>query len=325
MEKLINIGVLGCATFAKRALLPAIKQLKDNYNLVGIASRSEEKATAYAAEFETKPFSYESLLDDGGLDAVYIPLPNSMHAEWIEKALARGIHVLCEKSQTCTLSESTELNNMARSKKLVLMENFQFRFHRQLAYIKNVIETGGIGELRALRSSFGFPPFPDAGNIRYQHSLGGGALLDAGAYTIKISQIFLGNDIKVKAAKLFFDADRGVDTWGGGFIEQNNGPLFSEVAFGFDHHYQCNAELWGSKGKLTATRLFTAPPGAEAQIILETGNEQQVIKIPADNHFVNVLQHFYTLVQTPELAEDEYMQNINQARLIEEFKTKTHE
>jgi hypothetical protein len=193
-----------------------------------------------------------------------------------------------------------------------------------LAEIKKIIESGGIGELRCVRSSFGFPPFPDAGNIRYQKELGGGALLDAGAYPIKISQLFLGNDLIVKAAKLFNDPKRGVDTWGGGFLEQTNGPLFSEIAFGFDHYYQCNVEFWGSKGKLTATRIFTAPAGFESELILESGNGLQSIKIPADDHFQNVLLHFGRLIGEPDLANEEYTQNINQSRLIEEFKNKAN-
>jgi predicted dehydrogenase len=123
------------------------------------------------------------------------------------------------------------------------------------------VDGGQIGELRCVRASFGFPPFPDAGNIRYQPELGGGALLDVGAYPIKISQILLGENLSVTAAKTFVDSEKCVDIWGGGFLSQNDGPLFSEIAFGFDHHYQCGIELWGSRGKLTANRLFTAPPG----------------------------------------------------------------
>ena len=96
----------------------------------------------------------------------------------------------------------------------MLLENFQFRFHSQLAYIMGLVEDGTIGELRNIRSSFGFPPFPDKNNIRYSKDLCGGALLDAGAYPIKISQIFLGNSINVKTADLSIDKELEVDIWG---------------------------------------------------------------------------------------------------------------
>ena len=325
MEKLINIGVLGCSSFAKRSILPALKNLPGNFSLQGIASRNKESANEFAGLFDTTPYDYDSLIDNKLIDAVYIPLPNSLHAEWINKALDKGKHVLVEKSMATSLADTTALNNKALSNSLVLVENFQFRFHRQLAKIMEIINSGSIGELRSMRSSFGFPPFADKSNIRYQKELGGGALLDVGAYPIKISQLFMGNDLRIKAARLNYDSPEGVDMGGGGFIEQVNGPLFSEVAFGFDHYYQCNVEFWGSKGKLTATRIFTAHPEFEPELILETGGASETIKVKPDNHFVNMLLHFHGLICQPDLAADEYAQNINQSRLIEEFKNKSNE
>ncbi len=325
MGKLINIGILGCASIAKRSVIPAILELKDLFNLAGIASREKEKAMDCAQQFGSLPFDYEALINEGDLDALYIPLPNSMHAEWIGKALDKGIHVLVEKSLATNFADVERLNNKAETSNLILMEHFQFRFHPQMAEIKRVLDSGVLGELRCMRATFGFPPFPDADNIRYQQSLGGGALLDAGAYPIKISQIILGNDLDVKAAKLNYDSARGVDIWGGGFLQQKNGPLFSEIAFGFDNYYQCNMELIGSKGKLTATRVFTAPPGFEAELILETSAGKEIIKVPAGNHFKNLLLHFNGLVKNTISADAEYAQNINQARLIKEFKTVSDE
>jgi NDP-hexose-3-ketoreductase len=320
MEKLTNIGVLGCAAIARRSIIPAIKQLEDHFHLSGIASRDKDKAAEFATCFNTMPFTYEGLLADDSIDAIYIPLPNSMHAEWIEKALNKGKHVLVEKSLATTLADAQRLNDLAKNKRLILLENFQFRFHRQMAEIRGILDSGTIGELRCMRSAFGFPPFPDAGNIRYQQALGGGALLDAGTYPIKISQLLLGNDLVVKAAKLNYDQDKQVDIWGGGVLQQANGSLFSQIAFSFDSYYQCNVELTGTKGKLTATRIFTAPPGFAAELILETVKGKESIALPADDHFINVLLHFGRLVNNSISAKEEYDQNINQARLIEDFK-----
>lgn len=318
----VKIGVLGCSSFASRSIVPAIVERADCFQLAGIASRDEAKARENATRFGVKAFGgYDSILRHPGLQAVYIPLPNSLHFEWIGKALDAGLHVLVEKSMACSAGDVKTLNMLAQSKGLVLMENFQFRFHRQLAEVRGIVDGGQIGELRCVRASFGFPPFPDAGNIRYQPELGGGALLDVGAYPIKISQILLGEDLSVTAAKTFVDPEKGVDIWGGGFLAQNAGPLFSEIAFGFDHHYQCGIELWGSRGKLTANRLFTAPPGFEVELILETKDGREVVKVPADNHFQKMLQHFRHLIQNPELAADEYRQNVRQAELIEQFRT----
>lgn len=324
--KSVKIGILGCANIAQRSIIPELLKLSKIFDLVGIASRDAEKANSCAKEFNILPFTgYQNLIEHSGLEAVYIPLPNALHAEWINKALDKGLHVLVEKSLACNLQDAKQLNDKAEKKKLVLMENFQFRFHSQLTEIKRIVDEGQIGELRAIRSSFGFPPFPDNNNIRYNKALGGGALLDAGAYPLKISQIFMGDDIEVSAASLNYDSTKKVDIWGGAFLKQTNGDLFSQIAFGFDQYYQCNLELWGSKGKLSTNRIFTAPPNFEPTILLETPQGSKEIKLPSDNHFEKVLIHFHNLSNHPEEANKEYSQNILQAQLIEQLRNKANE
>lgn len=326
MSKGINIGVIGCASVADRFVVPAIKSLADQYSLIGIASRNETKAQQFAVKFDTQAYSgYDSLLESEQLDAVYIPLPNSMHREWIEKALHRNLHVLVEKSLACTYEEVLHLNILAKRKHLALVENFQFRFHSQLATIRQILSDGVIGELRCLRSSFGFPPFSDLDNIRYQKGLGGGALLDAGAYVIKIAQCFLGYDLAVVAANLTFDPERKVEIWGGAYLRQNTGVNFAEIAFGFDNFYQCNLNLWGSKGKMYTNRIFTAPPGYAPEIVLETSSGKETIKLEPDHHFENMLRHFHQIIASGKGMEIEYSQNINQGRLIEELRRKANE
>lgn len=323
MTRKINIGVLGCANIAERFMIPAIISLNQHFNLIGIASRNLEKAAQFAEKANAKPYnSYEELIDDPLVDAVYIPLPNALHAQWIEIALGLGLHVLVEKSMACSYEEVRELNKIAKARSLVLLENFQFRFHTQLAFIKKILHEGTIGELRCMRSSFGFPPFPNENNIRYQKELGGGALLDVGAYPIKLSQIFLGENIDVKEANFYFDENKGVDIWGGAYLKQRDGVLFSEIAFGFDNFYQCNLELWGSKGKIYTNRIFTASPEHEPIIELETMAGKEMIKLPVDYHFKNMLMHFYDLIISKKGIKNEYLQNVNQARLIEELKNK---
>ena len=326
MKKLINIGILGCANIAKRHIIPSLLELPDHFSITGIASRTKVKADPIYNKFKIDTFTgYETLLEKEQLDAVYIPLPNSLHAEWIEKALEKNLHVLVEKSLATTFSDVQRLNKIASAKKLVLVENFQFRFHKQLKIIKALVNEGKIGELRSIRSSFGFPPFPDKDNIRYKKELGGGALLDAGAYSVKITQIFLGNNIEVVASNLWMDESKGLDIWGGAYLKQKNGPLFSEIAFGFDNYYQCNLELWGSNGKITANRIFTSPPDQEAEIILETNDRKKSMVIEPDNHFNNMLFHFHQLIQNNVDIENEYKQNINQGRLLQELKDKANE
>jgi len=322
----IKIGVLGAANIAVKSVIPAIKELPDSFELVGIASRKLKKSEEAAALFETQAFdNYDSLLQKKLIDAVYLPLPNSLHYKWVKKALDNGIHVLVEKSLACNLSEAKELNELARSNDLTLVENFQFRFHSQLAFIKKQLESDKIGDLRCVRSSFGFPPFSDENNIRYKNELGGGALLDAGAYPTKIAQIFLGPSLKVTAANLSYDKTRAVDIWGGAYLKQKSGNLFAEIAFGFDNFYQCNLELWGSKGKIYTNRIFTAPPNYSPEIVIETDSGKEVVQLEPDHHFKNMLLHFFETIRTGAKKHLEYEQNINQARLLEEIKHKANE
>ena len=199
------------------------------------------------------------------------------------------------------------------------MENFQFRFHSQLEFIKNLIDSGQIGELRNIRSSFGFPPFQDNDNIRYQKALGGGSLLDAGAYPLKITQIFLGHDVYVDSACLGSTNGKEVDIWGSAFLKHRRSSITSQIAFGFDHYYQNSLELWGSKGKVTANRIFTAGPGVNPEVIVETKNGVETHLLPEDNHFINMLNHFANCILTKQNLNDEYSQNINQARLLGEL------
>jgi NDP-hexose-3-ketoreductase len=318
MEKKINIGVLGCANIAQRCVIPSI--CKNNlFQLVGVASRSKKKADSFASIFNTKAYySYESLLESD-IDAIYIPLPNGLHYEWIKKALNKNIHVLVEKSLACNFAEVQELNLIAKNNGLVLMENFQFKFHKQLKFIQDEIDRGKLGEIKLLRSSFGFPPFSDKDNIRYQKAIGGGSLLDAGAYTIKIAQIFLGSAIFIEGASLDKPFDKEVDISGSAYIKQKKGYVTAQIAFGFDHFYQNSLEIWGSKGKLTASRIFTAGPGIKATVRIEGSDGYDNLYELEDDHFHNMLNHFSKLIHTGNGIDNEYDQNENQARLIGEI------
>lgn len=324
----LNIGILGSANIAKRSLIPALLLMKDQFNVLGIASRSLSDAKDVGREFNIDAFEgYENLISQPILDAVYIPLPNALHSRWIEASLNRNLHVLVEKSLACDLETVKRLNDLAQRKNLVLIENFQFRFHSQLQTLLDYVKGGSIGDLRCLRSSFGFPRLNDPDDIRYKKELGGGALLDAGAYTLKIAQIVMGEEIQVKAANLNSLTGKQVDIWGGAYVQQESSGLFGELAFGFNHQYQCNVEIWGSQGKLSTGRIFTAHPTHEPTLIIETAAGSETIGLPVDNHFINMLKHFHTLVVEKDevgmLAE--YRQNENQARLIEEVKQKSNE
>lgn len=322
----IKIGVIGCANIAERFVLPAIKSLPEIFTLQAIASRNADKANDFAQKFKTNPeYTYINLINREDIDAVYIPLPNSEHYKWIRLALLAGKHVLVEKSMACNLVEVEELNALAKIMQLVLLENFQFRFHAQLAKMKSIIDDGLIGDIRVIKSSFGFPPFADKNNIRYSKELGGGALLDAGAYPLKIAQELLSQDLYVDSSSLFVNEDIGVDIWGAAQLKSKNSNIVVQASFGFDNAYQCNVEIWGSKGTLKSNRIFTSPPGVKSTLELSGNEGVEMIEIEACNHFTNMITYFASLINNPMKADVEYSSNITQAKLIEQLRGKVSE
>lgn len=315
----LKIGVLSCANIAKRSVIPAIQSISE-FELIAIASRTEQKANEFSQLFNCEAVvGYQNLIYRKDIDCIYMPLPTGLHEEWVMKCLDAGKHILIEKSLAMNFESAQKMVQKAKEKGLLIMENFMFLYHGQHQFVKELINQGKIGEIRCFRSSFGFPPLPED-NFRYNKELGGGALLDAAAYTIRASQLFLGEELTVKASSLNY-MNSEVDIFGGAYLKTKNG-IFSEVAFGFDNFYQCNYEIWGSKGKITAHRAFT--PGAEFKpiITLEQQGESFDYEVDAENHFVNILNEFKHCIIEKDL-EKKYAEILNQSRLLQELKEKS--
>lgn len=324
--KKIKIGVLGTANIAKRSIIPTLLNLSDYFEVVAIGSRnaSHELQQKFGVRVVQ---GYQQLIDIPELDAVYIPLPTGMHYDWIKKALNRGLHVWSEKSLAQSASEVKELNGLAESKGLALLENFQFRFHKQITELKRIVfEDKLLGDLRLFRSFFGFPPFSDTNNIRYQKELGGGALLDAGAYTLKAATTFLGTDLKLIGSSMQIDPRFGVDICGSAQLFNSQRNLDVQVSYGFDNYYQCGIEIWGTKGKLFTNRLYTARIGFVPYAEVQTERGHETIQLSEDDHFKNIAMHFALLCEESQLDRraEEYRQNIIQSLLIESTKLQNH-
>jgi len=313
----MNIGVLGCANIAMRSVIPAIKSISD-FNLIAVASRTLNKATEYADKFQCEAIEgYDNLISRKDIDAIYIPLPTGLHLEYVNKCLESGKHVIAEKSLGMNYTEVDTMVNLAKEKNLLLMENYMFEYHSQHKLVFDLIKNNEIGELRLFRSSFGFPPLPKE-NFRYNKVLGGGSLLDAAGYPIKAAQMFLGTDVIVKASNLFIDNTLDVDIFGSAYISGST-SVAAQIGFGFDNFYQCNYEIWGSKGKITALRAFTPHPDYSPKIVIEKDNHRQEFPVPADNHFVNILKEFHRAIKEKDF-ESHYHKLLNQAKLQEEIR-----
>lgn len=311
----LRFGVLGCASIARRMTLPAMKSLPE-IELVAVASRDAAKAWAFADEFNcVAAGGYEALLGRPDIDAVYLPLPPALHEHWVARALAVGKHVLCEKPAATDPASAQRMAAAAKASGRYLAENFMFLFHPQLQAIADLVAGGELGELRLLRATFGFPPLPD-NDIRYQPELGGGALLDAGCYTFRVARHFLGDRLRV-VGSTEARGDGGVDISGTALLADESG-ISAQLAFGFDLFYQCELQLLLSRGRITAPRIFTAPPTFSPEILIETPRGRESVGVPPHNHFASSLRHFVQRVRAGATGAPGV---VAQAELIERFRS----
>jgi NDP-hexose-3-ketoreductase len=313
-QKKIRIGVLGCAGIAQRYMIPAILDTQD-LELVAVASRAPGKARAYADRFGGEAVeSYENLLNRRDIDAVYVPLPTGLHEQWILRALQERKHVFAEKSLAMNVTSAQRMLNLARENRLVLMEDFMYRYHSQHRFVFDQLQQGVIGELRMLRSYFAFPPL-DPHNFRYDKALGGGAILDAAAYTVDVSRWFMGNDLELGFASLFYDRLKEVCIRGSALLYSPATGLSALIAFGFDNYYQCNYELWGNKGIIHCDRSFTPPPDFTPTVRIGLPEGMQEHILPADNHFKNILKEFVDCIRQRQYAKH-HEDLLSQSRLL---------
>ena len=249
-----------------------------------------------------------------------MPLPTGLHEKWCSKALDANKHLLVEKSFAENYMSGKRLLNLAREKNLLVFENFQFQTHSQWRKIKSYMTSGELGDVKLLRCTFGFPALPKE-NFRWNKKLGGGALLDAGAYMIKASTLLLGAELELLGASLQMDTETGVDKYGEAMFRNKAGQV-SQVSFGLDYFYQCRVELLGTKGKLSTNRVFTAPPGLEPVLIVEKQDSTEEIKLSADNHYVNMWNYFATEVQVGNYTKH-WDILLEQLRLLDGIRTKS--
>lgn len=180
--KKIKWGVLGIATIARNAVIPAIEN-SENSELYAIASRDAAKAAGYASRCRKVYSSYEEMLDDPDVEAVYIPLPNHLHCEWTVKALNKGKHVLCEKPLAMTYDECVKMAGAAKANNRLVTEAFMYRYSEKMRIVADIVKSGQLGDIQYIHSEYGFD-INDPKNVRLRRQTGGGSLFDMGCYPV---------------------------------------------------------------------------------------------------------------------------------------------
>ena len=230
----VQIGVLGAARIAPPAL---IKPAQANADVVvgAIAARDVSRAQAFAAKHDISRVhdSYDALLADPNLDAIYNPLPNGLHGKWTRAALAAGKHVLCEKPFTANAAEAREIAGLAAQSDRVVMEAFHYRYHPMALRIEEIIASGELGKLERVEAALCFP-LPKFSDIRYNYSLAGGATMDAGCYAVHMVRTFGGSTPEVVSAQAKL-RDPQVDR-----------AMTAEVRFAEGHTGRIRCSMWSS-------------------------------------------------------------------------------
>lgn len=328
-----KIGIICPSEIAFRRFLPALKEAGCfEYAGVAIASKEEfvgatdeilakerAKAQTFVDSYGDKIFEgYKTLINSDEVDAIYLPLPPGLHYQWAKEALSAGKHILCEKPCTTALATTEDLMNDAELKGLAAHENYMFAFHDQLKAVNDIVKSGEIGDVRLYRISFGFP-MRAQNDFRYNKALGGGALLDCGGYTFKYASMLLGPTAKMKYAQSNNIDGFNVDMYGSAALVNDEG-VTAQVAFGMDHNYKCELEVWGSKGTIYTNRILTAPAGLVPEVIIRKGNEEEKRNLPADDAFKKSILHFSKCIENEEVRKENYQTLLRQARLVEDFK-----
>ncbi|HKS04870.1 MAG TPA: Gfo/Idh/MocA family oxidoreductase [Gemmatimonadaceae bacterium] len=283
-------GVLSTAAIGHRAVSPAIRASK-NGTLLGVASRDAARAQAFATEggFARHYGSYEALLDDGDIDAVYIPLPNNLHKEWTIKSLQRGKHVLCEKPLALSAEDCREMQRTADANGKKLMEAFMYRFHPRTEWALALAHDGKLGTLRSIRSAFTFRiSRPD--NIRLDPTLGGGALLDVGCYCVNIARTVAGAEpLEVRAWSR--QTNRGVDAQLTGLLRFPSG-LIAHFDCALDMERREFYDIGGTDASVSAEWCFAPGAGAVSGVERRANREEKWQTFAGIDQYRLMVEHF---------------------------------
>jgi NDP-hexose-3-ketoreductase len=296
-QKKIRIGALGCSSIAAKAILPAVVG-SANFELVAVGSRDSGKGGEFARKFDCDATTYDGLLENERIDAVYVSLPTGLHAEWGMKILQAGKHLLMEKTFATSLVDSEKIIDFASRHKLIAMESLQYLHHPVYQLALNAVSEGAIGVPLLIGACFGIPERPSS-DIRNDASLGGGAILDTLIYPLSFCLGFCENDPVDLHIKCDVDEARGVDVRG--FLQMDWPLLSAQIGYGFGFFYQNHFSVLGSKGRLSASRVFTSPKDFAGLITIETQNGKTELPVPAADHYAIMLEAFRSKI----LGEDD--------------------
>ncbi len=267
-------GVISTARIATEKVIPGMKKSQLS-RVDAIASRSLDTAERAAGELgvERAYGSYEELLSDPDVEAVYIPLPNHLHLEWTKAAAAAGKHILCEKPLAMTAGEAREMVEICHSAGVLLMEAFMYRLHPMWVKTKELIDNGAIGEVRAVQTVFSYFN-DDPTNIRNIPEVGGGALYDIGCYAINVARLIFGGEPGEVKASVRRDEVLGTDIVTSGLLDFGGRHATFICSTQLEANQQ--VDILGTEGRLVVEIPFNIPPDRPTRVLQIAGGAPPV-------------------------------------------------
>ncbi|QIB77904.1 D-xylose 1-dehydrogenase [Haloferax volcanii] len=310
----MKFGILGTAGIGVKSVIPAVQA--SEHEAAAIASRDEARASAVADELgiPTAYGSYEALLADDSLDAVYIPLPNGLHADWVRAAADRGLHVLCEKPLTASADETAAVFDYCEDAGVTLMEAFMYRFHPLTERAAELVASE-LGAVVSVTSNFSFRLPDGADDIRIDPDLAGGSVMDVGCYAVSAARLFLGTPDRVYATTTD-TRDCGVDTRMSGVLEYDSGAT-ARVESSFDTPETQYYRVQTTDGWLEANPAFNVDPTAAAELTYATDGRVVTETFDPTDSYRREVEAFVRAVETGETPRVDREESVSVMRTID--------
>jgi xylose dehydrogenase (NAD/NADP) len=296
MTDVVRWGVMGVAGI-NAAMVPAIRACA-GAELVGIASRNEERAREAAAAENTQPYvGYDALLADATVDAVYLPTPNAQHAPWTLRAVAAGKHVLCEKPLAVTALEAREMADAAAEAGVHLAEAFMYAHHPRYHLVRRLIEEGEIGAVRSVHVTFTFDASGDLVHSGFQGAPGSGAIYDVGCYAVHVARTVIGAEPEAVTAHAMSSTLHGEVDMSTSLLLEFPGGIGATAQLGMWNGDRDTVTVIGSAGWIEIPRAFLCSPTDDGDIVVGTGDGSRVIAVPPADHYALQVARFDAVVR----------------------------
>lgn len=286
----IRWGILSTANIGRKRVVPAI-QKSSNGLVAAVASRNRDNASEFASQFDMPIVhdSYDDLLADDSIDAIYNPLPNSLHAEWAIKAAEAGKPMLCEKPLAIDAAQAQQMVAAFRTRNVLFAEAFMYRFHPQTHRVLSMVNDGVIGDLHSVNATFVFN-LRNAENIRLNKDLAGGSLMDVGCYCLNVMRLMTGEEPDSVTGQQIL-GETGVDVAFTGTLRFPSGVIghFDSALRSYRTH---TYTLIGSQGRIHIGEAFVPEPDSNTTVSLWRDGSVEQIEIPGADHYQIMVEDF---------------------------------